>query len=93
MVHKVLVQNETWKDVAKEMRVSKQTVSMHVCNFKKAGHMQQLLEKVEQEQLKQEVVKTMVECMLLEDKIIDSAESVGQRIKKEVEVDIETWYI
>ena len=35
----------------------------------------------------------MVECMMLEDKIIDSAESVGKRIKEEVDVDIKTWYI
>ena len=32
----------------------------------------------------------MVECMMLEDKIIDSAESVGKRIKEEVDVDIKT---
>ena len=36
---------------------------------------------------------TMVECMMLEDKIIDSAESVGKRIKEEVDVDIKPWYI
>ena len=39
-------------------------------------------------ELKKQVVQTMVECMLLEDKIIDSAESVANRIKEEVEVDI-----
>ena len=55
--------------------------------------MQHLLEKVEQDELKQQVVKTMVECMMLEDKIIDSAESVGKRIKEEVDVDIKPWYI
>ena len=55
--------------------------------------MQHLLEKVEQDELKQQVIKTMVECMMLEDKIIDSAESVGKRIKEEVDVDIKPWYI
>ena len=75
------------------MRVSPQVVSRNVCKFKKAGHMQHLLEKVEQEELKQQVIKTMVECMILEDKIIDSAESVAKRIKEEVDVDIKPWYI
>ena len=93
MVHKVLVEKETRKDVAKEMRVSPAVVSRHVCSFKRAGHMEQLLEKVEQEELKQQVVKTMVECMILEDQIIDSAESVAKRIKEEVDVDIKPWYI
>ena len=35
----------------------------------------------------------MVECMLLEDKIIDSAESVANRIKEEVEVDIKPEFV
>ena len=35
----------------------------------------------------------MVECMLLEDKIIDSAESVSKRIKEEIDVDIKPQFI
>ena len=35
----------------------------------------------------------MVECMLLEDKIIDSAESVSKRIKDEIDVDIKSNFI
>ena len=38
--------------------------------------------------MKVQVVKTMVECMILEDKIIDSAESVCNRIDDELEIDI-----
>ena len=44
-------------------------------------------------ELKKQVVQTMVECMLLEDKIIDSAESVANRIKEEVEVDIKPEFV
>ena len=44
-------------------------------------------------ELKRQVVQTMVECMLLEDKIIDSAESVANRIKEEVEVDIKPEFV
>ena len=38
--------------------------------------------------IKVEVVKTMVDLMLLEDKIIDSAESVCKRIEEEILIDI-----
>ena len=44
-------------------------------------------------ELKKQVVQTMVECMLLEDKIIDSAESVANRIKEEVEVDVKISFV
>ena len=35
----------------------------------------------------------MVECMLLEDKIIDSAETVAKRIKEEIDVEITAQFI
>ena len=76
------------KDVAKEMRVSPSVVSRLVIKFKNAGHMQKLLESEEQMDLKLKVVKTMVECMLLEDTIIDSAESVSKRILEEIDINI-----
>ena len=38
--------------------------------------------------VKVQVVKTMVEVMLLEDKIIDSAESVCNRIHDELDIDM-----
>ena len=40
IVHKVLVSNETRKDVAKEMRVSAGVVAKLVSQFKQNGHMQ-----------------------------------------------------
>ena len=43
MVHKVLVEGELRKDVAKEFRVSPSVVSRYVTKFKNAGHMQRLL--------------------------------------------------
>ena len=43
--------------------------------------------------MKRQVVKTMVECMLLEDKIIDSAETVANRIQEEIEVDITIQFV
>ena len=43
--------------------------------------------------MKVQVVKTMVECMILEDKIIDSAESVCNRIDDELEIDIKPQFV
>ena len=61
--------------------------------FKNAGHMQRLLEKEEQAVVKVQVVKTMVDLMLLEDKIIDSAESVCKRIEDEILIDIKPSFV
>ena len=44
-------------------------------------------------EVKQQVVKTMVECMLLEDTIIDSAERVSKRILEEIDVDIKPSFV
>ena len=88
MVHKVLVEGELRKDVAKEFRVSPSVVSRYVTKFKNAGHMQRLLQKDEHAVVKVQVVKTMVEVMMLEDKIIDSAENVCNRIHDELDIDI-----
>ena len=65
IVHKVLVGNEMRKDVAKEFRVSPTVVSKWVQRFKQEGHLQQLVQAEEQAEVKLQVVKTMVECMLL----------------------------
>ena len=43
--------------------------------------------------IKVEVVKTMVDLMLLEDKIIDSAESVCKRIEDEILIDIKPSFV
>ena len=43
--------------------------------------------------MKKDVVKTMVECMILEDNIIDSAKSVANRIEDEIDVDIKPTFI
>ena len=51
-VHKVLVLMESRKDVAKEMRVSAAVVTKLVREFKKEGHLQQLIEKEEQAEVK-----------------------------------------
>ena len=51
-VHKVLVLMESRKDVAKEMRVSAAVVTKLVRQFKKEGHLQQLIEKEEQAEVK-----------------------------------------
>ena len=51
-VHKVLVLMESRKDVAKEMRVSAAVVTKLVREFKKDGHLQQLIEKEEQAEVK-----------------------------------------
>ena len=45
MVHKVLVEGELRKDVAKMFRVSPSVVSRYVTKFKNAGHMKRLLQK------------------------------------------------
>lgn len=55
--------------------------------------MQRLLEKEEQAVVKVQVVKTMVDLMLLEDKIIDSAESVCKRIEEEILIDIKPSFV
>lgn len=55
--------------------------------------MQRLLEKEEQAVVKVQVVKTMVDLMLLEDKIIDSAESVCKRIEDEILIDIKPSFV
>ena len=81
------------KDVAKEFRVTPSVVSFWVRKYKQEGHLQQLIQAEEQDEVKLQVVKTMVECILLEDKIIDSAESVAKRIQEEIEVEISAQYI
>lgn len=43
--------------------------------------------------VKVQVVKTMVDLMLLEDKIIDSAESVCKRIEDEILIDIKPSFV
>ena len=93
IVGKVLVQGETRKDVAKEYRVLPQTVSRYVVQFKKHNKMQHIMQQEEDAKLKLSVVKTMVECMLLEDQVIDSAESVSRRILDEVDVDIKPTFV
>ena len=74
-------------------RVSPSVVSQYVTKFKNAGHMQRLLQKDEHAVVKVQVVKTMVECMLLEGQIIDSAESVCNRIDDELEIDMTPQFV
>ena len=50
--------------------------------------MEALIQKEEFRETQRQVVRTMVECMLLEGKIIGSVEDVAKRIQEEVGVEI-----
>ena len=86
--YKALCKGELRKDVAKEMRVTPQVVSRIVMRFKKEKFLQEIEFKEQHADMKLKVVKAMVNKILEEDKIVDSAESVCNRIKEEVGIEI-----
>ena len=73
IVYKALTKGELRKDVAKEMRVSPSVVSKLVTAFKEKRLMDRLQFEEENLDLKVNVVKNIVNEILEEDEIIDSA--------------------
>jgi predicted transcriptional regulator len=82
IAHKVLVGGELRKDVAKEMRVTPSVVSRLVCEFKDESLMSRLEWKEENYSMKVKMVKKIVNEMLEEDEMIDSAQTVSNRIEE-----------
>ena len=75
------------------MRVTPFVVSRLVKEFKDHSLMERLKFKEENYSMKVKVVKKIVNEMLEEDQIIDSAQSVSWRIEDEVGVDIKTDFV
>ena len=88
IAYKALCKGELRKDVAKEMRVSPQVVSRVVKRFKKEQFLTYIEHMEEQHDMKLKVVQKIVNEMLEEGKIIDSAQSVTKRIEEELGVKI-----
>lgn len=93
IVYKALTKGELRKDVAKEMRVSSSVVSKLVTAFKEQSLMDRLQFEEENYDMKVNVVKKIVNEMLEDDEIIDSAQSVSWRVEDEVGVTIRPHFV